>query len=281
MTDAEIGVIGGSGFYSLLADATVHPADTPYGPTSAALTIGDVAGRRVAFLPRHGLKHEFPPHRIPYRANIWALREAGVCWVLAPSASGSLKPEIRPGDLVVCDQLIDRTSGRTQTFYDGPDTRHVGFADPYDPVLRQILEESIQRHGLRAHRGGTMVVIEGPRFSTRAESRWYRSMGAAVINMTGQPEAALARELEMAYANVSVVTDWDAGVERDPDIEPVTQIEVARVFAERLTALSDILLDTIANIPPGLPDSVAGVLDAARFGREPTDDRMEPVRGPA
>jgi 5'-methylthioadenosine phosphorylase len=266
MNDVQVGVIGGSGFYSLLQDVAHERVDTPFGPPSAPLTFGELAGRRVTFLPRHGLLHEFPPHRIPYRANLWALHEAGVRWVLAPSASGSLRPDIRPGDMVVCDQMIDRTTGREKTFYDGPDTRHVGFADPYDPVARGLLERAARRRGVRVHEAGTMVVVEGPRFSTRAESAWYRGMGASVINMTGHPEAVLARELEMAYANLSVVTDWDAGVELDPNVEAVTQAEVARVFGESLTALRDILADAVAGLPVAPPESVAGVLEAARFG---------------
>ncbi|SRR6266550_3892212 len=281
MPDAEIGVIGGSGFYSLLGDVEQWEVTTPYGPPSAGLSVGVFAGRRVAFLPRHGLHHEYPPHCIPYRANLWALREAGVRWVLAPSASGSLQPEIRPGDMVVCDQLVDRTSGRAQTFYDGPDTRHVGFADPYDPVARGLLADAAGRHGIRVHPTGTMVVVEGPRFSTRAESAWYRAMGASVVNMTGHPEAVLARELEMAYANLSVVTDWDAGVEQDPAVEAVTQVEVARVFADSIAALHGILADAVARIPDAPPESVAGVLDAARFGPVSTPDGVEPATEPA
>lgn len=277
MTDATIGVIGGSGLYSLLENAVDRDVATPYGRPSGPLAFGELAGRRVAFLPRHGRRHEYPPHRIPYRANLWALREAGVRWILAPSASGSLRASIRPGDMVVCDQVIDRTTGRVQTFYDGPDTRHVGFADPYDPVLRELFVAAAGSHGARVHGTGTMVVVEGPRFSTRAESVWYGSMGAAVVNMTGLPEAVLARELEMAYANLSVVTDWDAGVEGDPAAGAVTQIEVARVFAHSIATLREILASVVAGIPDGPPESVAGVLDAARFGPVAADRESDPA----
>jgi 5'-methylthioadenosine phosphorylase len=277
MTDAEIGVIGGSGLYSLLENAADDDIATPFGPPSAPVSFGELAGRRVAFLPRHGRRHEYPPHRIPYRANLWALREAGVRWIMAPSASGSLRASIHPGDMVVCDQLVDRTMQRVQTFYDGPDTRHVGFADPYDPVLRELFVAAARRHGVRVHGTGTMVVVEGPRFSTRAESAWYGSMGAAVVNMTGHPEAVLARELEMAYANLSVVTDWDAGVEGDPAASAVTQAEVARVFAHTTAKLRDVLASVVAEVPNRPPASVAGVLDAARFSPVPPDRESAPA----
>jgi 5'-methylthioadenosine phosphorylase len=269
MVDAEIGVIGGSGLYSLMEQVTSREVTTPYGAPSAVVSVGELAGRKVAFLPRHGARHEFPPHRIPYRANMWALRAAGVRWVLAPSASGSLRPGIRPGDTVVCDQLVDRTAGRVQTFYDGPDTRHVGFADPYDPVLRELFADAARSHGVPVHESGTMIVVEGPRFSTRAESAWFRALGGAVVNMTGHPEAVLARELEMAYANLSVVTDWDAGVQDDPAVTAVTQAEVARVFAASTAGLRKIVETVAAGIPDGPPESVAGVLEAARFGPAP------------
>lgn len=274
MSNVEIGVVGGSGLYSLMDEVERVDVATPYGRPSAAVSIGEVSGRRVAFLPRHGDRHQHPPHRIPYRANLWALREVGVRWVLAPSASGSLRAEFRPGDMVVCDQLIDRTAGRVQTFYDGPDTRHVGFADPYDPVLRRAFLDAARGHGVRVHDGGTMVVVEGPRFSTRAESAWYRALGGAVVNMTGHPEAVLARELELAYANLSVVTDWDAGVEGDPAVGAVTQADVVTVFAESTAALRKILGTAVAAVPVGRPESVAGVLAAARFG--PVEDAPAP-----
>src|SRR5881392_460469 len=200
-----VGVIGGSGFYEFLSAADEVTVPTPFGPPSDPITVASVAGRRVAFLPRHGRDHRFPPHRIPYRANLWALRALGARQVVAPCAVGGLRPELGPGTFLVPDQLIDRTSGRVQTFYD-TGAVHVNFADPYCPVGRAATRQAAARHGIDTH-DGTMVVVEGPRFSTRAESRWYTAMGGAVINMTGHPEAVLARELSMCYTSIALVTD--------------------------------------------------------------------------
>lgn len=246
---ADVGVIGGSGLYSLLDSTEEHTIDTPYGPPSDPITIADVGDRRVAFLPRHGRDHRYPPHRIPYRANLWALRELGVRQILAPCAVGGLLPELGPGTFVLPDQLIDRTSGRPQTFYDDGAV-HVNFADPYCPTGRGTVRAVAERTGFRLVDGGIMVVIEGPRFSTRAESRWYASMGGAVVNMTGHPEAVLARELALCYTAVALVTDLDAGVDGD---HGVTQEEVFRVFGENTTRLRALLLDVTA----ALPDSAA------------------------
>src|SRR5689334_24966174 len=171
---AEIGVIGGSGLYALLEDAEEVEVSTPYGPPSDPITVAEVGGRRVAFLPRHGRDHRYPPHKIPYRANLWALRALGVRQILAPCAVGGLRPELGPGSFVVPDQLIDRTSGRVQTFYD-EGAVHVNFADPYCATGREIVRTVAAEHGIEAG-DGTMVVVEGPRFSTRAESRWYTSI---------------------------------------------------------------------------------------------------------
>jgi 5'-methylthioadenosine phosphorylase len=242
---ADIGVIGGSGLYSLLDGATEHVIDTPYGPPSDALTLADVGGRTVAFLPRHGRDHRFPPHRIPYRANLWALRELGVRQILAPCAVGGLRPELGPGTFVLPDQLVDRTSGRAQTFYD-TGAVHVNFADPYCPTGRSTVRAVAERTGFRLTDGGTMVVVEGPRFSTRAESRWYASMGGTIVNMTGHPEAVLARELAVCYTALALVTDLDAGVDGD---QGVTQEEVFRVFGENTARLRDLLLDVAAALP--------------------------------
>ncbi len=253
---ADLAVIGGSGLYALLADAEEYRPDTPYGPQSDAITIATVDGRRVAFLPRHGKSHQFPPHRIPYRANLWALHELGVRQVIAPCAVGGLRPELGPGTFVVPDQLIDRTSGRVQTFYDYRAV-HVNFADPYCPVGRAAAREAAQRHGIET-RDGTMVVVEGPRFSTRAESRWYTSMGGAVINMTGHPEAVLARELAMCYTAIALVTDLDAGVEGD---HGVTQEEVFRVFGENIERLRGVLLDVLPTLPKDRDCACSRALD--------------------
>jgi 5'-methylthioadenosine phosphorylase len=242
---AELAVIGGSGLYALLDGATEHVVETPYGAPSDAVTIAEVAGRRVAFLPRHGRDHRYPPHLIPYRANLWALRSLGVRQVIAPCAVGGLRPELGPGTFVVPDQLIDRTSGRAQTYYDRGAV-HVSFADPYCPVGRRTLLDAAAGRDVPAVDGGTVVVVEGPRFSTRAESRWFTSIGGTVVNMTGHPEAVLARELALCYTSIALVTDLDAGVEGG---ESVTQEEVFRVFAENTDRLRGVLLDAVAALP--------------------------------
>jgi 5'-methylthioadenosine phosphorylase len=242
---AQIGVIGGSGLYALLDGAAEHVVETPYGLPSDPLTVGEIAGRTVVFLPRHGRDHRYPPHRIPYRANMWALRELGVRQILAPCAVGGLLPEFGPGTFVLPDQLVDRTYGRVQTFYNNGAV-HISFADPYCPTGRLTVRKAAQAAGVDVTDGGTMVVIEGPRFSTRAESRWYASLGGTVINMTGHPEAVLARELGLCYTAIALVTDHDAGVEGD---HGVTQEEVFRVFGENTVRLRGLLFDTIAALP--------------------------------
>jgi 5'-methylthioadenosine phosphorylase len=240
---ADIAVIGGSGLYALLDDAGEHIVETPFGLPSDPITLATVAGRSVAFLPRHGKDHRYPPHRIPYRANLWALHHIGVRQVLAPCAVGGLRPELGPGAFVVPDQLIDRTSGRVQTFFDDR-VVHVNFADPYCPLGRAAVLDSAQ--DIDIHDGGTMVVIEGPRFSTRAESRWFTAIGGSVVNMTGHPEAVLARELGLCYTAVALVTDLDAGVEGE---HGVTQDEVFAVFAQNIERMRGLLLRTVERLP--------------------------------
>ena len=242
-SDAEIGVIGGSGLYALLENATEVEVSTPYGAPSDPITVAEVDGRRVAFLPRHGRDHRYPPHKIPYRANLWALRALGVRQIIAPCAVGGLRPELGPGTFVVPDQMIDRTRGRAQTYYDSGAV-HVNFADPYCPVGRAVVRDAAQ--ALNPVDGGTMVVVEGPRFSTRAESRWFTAIGGAIVNMTGHPEAVLARELALCYTAIALVTDLDAGVEGD---HGVTQEEVFRVFAENTERLRGVLFDAVKRLP--------------------------------
>ena len=240
---ATVAVIGGSGFYEFLTDAREVEVSTPYGDPSAAVAVGQVAGTTVAFLPRHGKGHELPPHLINYRANLWALRSLGVRQVLAPCAVGGLRDEVAPGDLVVPEQLVDRTSGRVQSYVERGAV-HVPFADPYCPTLSKALAAA---EGVR--HGGTMVVIEGPRFSTRAESRHYAAQGWTLINMTGHPEAVLARELLVCYAPLALVTDMDAGVESGAG---VGQEEVFAMFARNIDRLKDLLAGVISALPaPG------------------------------
>ncbi|MFJ3792875.1 S-methyl-5'-thioadenosine phosphorylase [Kitasatospora sp. NPDC090091] len=251
---AELGVIGGSGLYALLEDVTEVRVDTPYGAPSDALFIGEVAGRQVAFLPRHGRGHRLPPHRINYRANLWALHSLGVRQVLGPCAVGGLRPEYGPGTLLVPDQFVDRTSGRTQTFYDGlplpggtvPEVVHVSMADPYCPAGRQVALGAARAADWEPVDGGTLVVIEGPRFSTRAESRWFTANGWSVVGMTGHPEAALARELGLCYTSLTLVTDLDAGVESGAG---VTHTEVLEVFARNVDRLRTVLFKALESLP--------------------------------
>ena len=248
MTTADIGVFGGSGFYALLDDVERIEVDTPYGPPADAVHVGTLGDRTVAFLPRHGADHQFPPHKVPYRANVWALREVGVTRILGPCASGSLRAEVAPGDFVVCDQLVDRTSGRDHTYFDGPTINHMSFADPYCPELRSVALEAAQAEGITAHDGGTVVVIEGPRFSTRAESRWYHAAGWSVINMTQYSEAALARELGLCYATVALITDYDAGIEGFTE-RTVTMEEVFAVMADNNERVRQLLFRAIEAVP--------------------------------
>jgi 5'-methylthioadenosine phosphorylase len=265
MEAAEIGVFGGSGFYSFLDDVEEIAVETPYGAPSAPAFVGTLGGRRVAFMPRHGVNHEFPPHRINFRANVWAMRELGCRWLLGPCASGSLQPEVGVGDFVVPDQFVDRTSGRADTFYDGPEAIHVSSAEPFSPVLRRLLIDGCRRLGIRVHESGTVVVIQGPRFSTRAESRWFTAMGWQVVNMTAYPECHLARELQLCYATVSLVTDYDAGLEGMHDVPPVSAEEVVRTFRENNSRLRELLYDVIPRIPEEPDPHCARALEGARL----------------
>jgi 5'-methylthioadenosine phosphorylase len=239
-----IGIIGGSGLYSLLAQADEIEVETPYGAPSDALVVADVGGRRLVFVPRHGRDHRFPPHRVPFRANLWALHSLGVRQVFASCAVGALDDSLSPGDLVIPDQVLDCTSGRPTTFYDDR-VVHVPFADPYCPRGRTAVAAAATRADWPATVGGTMVVINGPRFGSRAESRSHAAAGASIVNMTGMPEAALARELALCYTTVALVTDRDAGTEPD---ETVTQADILAVFMASLDRLRTVLLDVATGL---------------------------------
>jgi 5'-methylthioadenosine phosphorylase len=225
--------------------------------------VGSIEGRRVAFIPRHGLKHQFPPHMVPYRANLWAFKELGVERVVGPCAVGSLHPQVKPGEFVVCDQLVDRTNGRPSTFYDGPVTTHISFADPYCPTMREVAIKEATALELPLHERGTVVVIQGPRFSTRAESASFALQGWEIINMTQHPEAPLARELEMCYANISLVTDYDVGVVGE--VEAVSHEEVIKVFQENIGRLRDLLFRVVAALPDERDCPCGTALANARF----------------
>ena len=272
MTEIRWGVIGGSGLYELLEDVEEVKVSTPFGEPSDSLFVGEVGGRGVVFLPRHGRGHRVPPHRINYRANLWALRSLGVERVLAPSAVGGLRAEYGPGTLLVPDQFVDRTSGRVQTFYDGeslpgegPDLPggaegvvHVSLADPYCPDGREAALAAARAHGWEPVDGGTLVVIEGPRFSTRAESRWFAENGWSVVGMTGHPEAVLARELALCYTPLCLVTDLDAGVERG---DGVTMAEVFAEFSRNVDRLRSVLFTALERLPSRRDCACSHVLD--------------------
>lgn len=262
---AEIGIFGGSGFSSFLDDVDEVTLDTPFGPPSATVAVGTLDGRTVAFMPRHGRDHQYPPAAVPARANLWAMRTLGVTQIIGPCAAGSLSPTIHPGDFVVLDQLVDRTWGRPDTYYDAGVPHHVAYADPYCRVLSELATEAGARVGVTMHGTGTVVVIQGPRFSTRAESRWYRAQGWDVVNMTQYPEAYLAREIGMHYAGIALVTDYDTGVDDDPAVQPVTQAEVFACFDANIHRVQALLRELIPSLPARLTgcecEAAAGPLD--------------------
>ena len=246
---AEIGVFGGSGFYKFFKGAEEVAVRTPYGKPSGSVTISEVEGKAVAFIPRHGVHHEYPPHAVPYRANVFAFKQLGAKRVIAPNAVGSLKADIEPGDLVFCDQFVNFTTGRNDTYFDGPETTHVGMAEPYCPQMREVAVEAAKRMGVKHHAEGTVVVIQGPRFSTTAESRFFAKQGWDVINMTQYPEVVLAREQELCYLNISLATDYDAGLEGDPSVKPVSHEEVIRVFNSKMDTLRKLIVEVIKQMP--------------------------------
>jgi 5'-methylthioadenosine phosphorylase len=252
MSQAEIGVFGGSGFYSLLEDVREVKVDTPYGAPSDSVFLATVSGRKVAFLPRHGRNHTLPPHKINYRANVWAMRSLGCRAIISPCAAGSLQRHVAPGDFVVSDQFVDRTKGRDDTFYDGPIVTHVSPAETYDPTLRRLAIETIREHGITCHETGTVVVIQGPRFSTKAESKWFHDQGWEVINMTQYPEAYLCHELGMGVVNIALITDYDSGVHAGT--EAVSAHDVLEVFKTNSEKIKKVVIDLIGRIPTDLSE---------------------------
>ncbi len=263
---AQVGVFGGSGFYQFLENVREVKVETPYGAPSDTVSIAEIGGKTVAFLPRHGRKHSLPPHVINYRANVWAMKSLGVTDIIAPNACGSLQSHVRPGDFVVCDQFVDRTTGRKDTFYDGPITTHVSAAEPYCPILRAHAVECCRAENVTVHDAGTVVVVQGPRFSTKAESRWFTNQGWEVINMTQYPECYLARELEMSYVNLSLITDYDAGLVGDEaNAKPVTNEEVLAVFTANLDNLRRVLVRMIETLPDTSDSPARNCLAASRF----------------
>jgi 5'-methylthioadenosine phosphorylase len=241
-----LGVVGGSGIYDLpgLERVSSEEVTTPYGSPSSAILRGELAGTTLLFLPRHGAQHQFPPHQINYRANICALKKLGATHVVSLSAVGSMREEIAPGHVVVVDQYIDLTKRRTSTFFEDGIVGHVAFAEPVCPELAAALARASEAAGARVHRGGTYVCMEGPQFSTRAESLLYRQWGVSVIGMTAMPEAKLAREAELPYATLALATDYDCWheSEADVDVQAILRVlkqnaELARHTVARLAAL--------------------------------------------
>lgn len=243
---AEIGIIGGTGVYDpgLFEDVKEIKVYTPFGKTSDLVSLGHHKGRAIAFIPRHGRNHQIPPHMINFRANIWAMKELGVKRIISPSAVGSLREDFKPGDLVIVDQFIDRTKNREDTFYEGGQVCHVSTADPFCPELRKIFFDSAKKMGVSCHEKGTYVCIQGPRFSTRAESKLFRSWGAGVIGMTVYPECVLAREAEICYVSLCTITDYDVWAEK-----PVSAEEVVKTMAKNVENVKKLIINAIPLIP--------------------------------
>ena len=251
---AEIGVLGGSGFYDLIDDPEEFEIEAEFGRPSDKIMVGKIDGKRVAFIARHGKEHSLPPHKIPYKANLMAFKQMGVKRVISPAAVGSLNPLIKPGDFVICDQFVNWNCHRDDTFYNGQAIKgtkksdrvaHISVADPYCKELRRIAVKQNERY----HQNGTVVVIQGPRFSTRAESKFFSNQGWDIINMTIYPEVVLARELGMCYLNIGLVTDWDAGLEGNKSIKPVSFKELLKVFKANNQRVKELIFEIIKSLP--------------------------------
>ena len=265
-TKTEIGVLGGSGFYALMKKVKAVKVETPYGSPSDKIALGEIANQRVAFLPRHNKAHGLPPHKIPYRANIYALKSLGVKKIIAVAAAGSLQSDILPGDFVVLDQFIDRTKNRKDTYFDGPVTTHVSAAYPYCPQLSQLVFKCGKKLGIKIHSQGTVVVIQGPRFSTQAESEWFTKMDWQVINMTQYPEAILARELELCYTAIALITDYDVGLVAAKKVEPVSFEKVANVFKTNIDKAQKLICKIIEKMPQKRTCQCSQALKGAKIG---------------
>ena len=259
---AEIGIFGGTGIYDsgLLQNSEEITLETPYGKTSDTITIGNFQGRNIAFMPRHGKKHSIPPHLINYRANIWAFKELGVKGIVAPSAVGSLREEIKPGDFVLPAQFIDFTKSRKTSFSQEGKVIHISVADPFCPELQKIVSDVVKEQKITMHKDCTYTCIEGPRFSTKAESRFYKSTGADIIGMTLVPECQLAREAQMCYVSISTVTDYDVWAEK-----PVTAKEVMDTLSENVKITKKLLTELIDKIPKARSCLCEKALSEAEF----------------
>jgi 5'-methylthioadenosine phosphorylase len=274
MSVAEIGIIGGSGVYRLLDSERELTVQTPYGPASDVISLGQLGGRQCAFIPRHGRRHSLPPHMIPFHANIFALKELGVTQIIGLSAVGALSDKHAVGSFACADQLVNLTSGRVDTFYDGPITTHIGFAEPYCPQMREAALKAAHELKLPCAAQATIVVVGGPRFSTRAESRFFAAQGWELENMTQYPEAALARELTLSYLNISLVTNR---IETEPPLKAaagsVQALDdgaeahgVLKVIRERLDDLKRLVSATVERLPAG-EQRPAFIREALKRGR--------------
>lgn len=260
---AQIGVFGGSGFYKFLDNVEEVTVETPYGAPSDKYFIGTIGDKKVAFLPRHGRNHSIPPQKINYRANVWGMKQLGVQRIISPCAVGSLQKDIQPGSFVILDQFVDRTCGRGDTFYEGPIATHVSAAEPYSESLRKLAITTASDLKIPFHKQGTVVVIQGPRFSTRSESVWFSKMGWETINMTQYPEVHLAKELELETLGIALVTDYDCGLVGD--VEPVTHEQVMKVFEDNLSNLRTFLFELIKRIPDTESEWKGKIIKSSRF----------------
>lgn len=262
MEQAEIGIFGGTGIYDsgLLKEAKEVTVETPFGKTSDSITIGVFRNRKIAFMPRHGRKHTIPPHLINYRANIWAFKELGIKRIIAPSAVGSLKEEIAPGQFVLPSQFLDFTKSRKGSFSEDGRVIHISVADPFCPELQAAILRAAETQDIQVHRDSTYVCIEGPRFSTKAESKFYKSTGADIIGMTLVPECQLAREAQMCYVSISTVTDYDVWAEK-----PVTAKEVIETLKKNTENTKKLLTSIPDEIPQSRGCSCAKALEEAEF----------------
>jgi 5'-methylthioadenosine phosphorylase len=267
MASGTIGVFGGTGFYQLSTPRREIAVSTPYGDPSSSYKICDIAGKEVVFLPRHGEEHHIPPHKINYRANVWGMKQLGVEQIISFYAAGSLQRQITPGTFVVTDQFVDRTKNRLDTFYDGPDVFHLSITDPYCPQLQLITITTLKHLHFPLREKGTVVVIEGPRFSSKAESQWFSSMGWDIINMTQYPECYLARELGICYMGLALVTDYDAGFS-DNDLMVVSNDLVLHTLQANFERLKDVLISLLPAMPQQRTCHCAKSLENAGFSKD-------------
>ncbi len=265
--EAEIGILGGSGFYALLENAENVEIETEYGKPSDAVSIGTIGDKKVAFIPRHGLKHTLAPHKVPYRANIEAFNSLGVKRVIGTAACGSLKRDFRIGQIVFFDQLVNMAYGRQDTFFDGDQVAHISTAEPYCSGMRARASSTASSLSIDHRDEGCVVVVGGPRFSTKAESRFFAGQGFGLINMTQYPEVVLARERAMCYLGVGVVTDYDAGIMATEGIAPVENDDVLRIFSENVGKVKSLINELINDLPKDRKCNCGSVLDGAMMSK--------------